>query len=402
MSELIYLDNHATTPLDPRVLERMMPYFTEHFGNAASRNHVFGWKAEEAVDAARGQVADLVGTSAREIIFTSGATESNNLAIFGVGEAYAKKGRHIVTQVTEHKAVLDPCAALAARGFEVTYLAVDSTGKVDPGAVADALRPETVLVSVMHVNNEIGTIQDIAAIGALCTDAGVLFHCDAAQGAGKLPIDVEAMRIDLLSLSAHKLYGPKGAGALYVRRKKPRVALVPLVYGGGHERGMRSGTLNVPAVVGLGAAASLAIDEMESDSQRICKLRDRLHAGLTAAIDGVTLNGPEAGRHPGNLNVCFAGVEAEALIMSLRMVAVSSGAACASATLEPSHVMRAIGVDAETTESSIRFGIGRFNTVEEIDCVIDLVVEKVNKLRELNPPGRSGRESSRRPGGRLH
>ena len=379
--EVVYLDHHATTPVDERVLTRMLPYFREAFGNAASRNHTYGWKAEEASEAARARVAKLIGGTTREIVFTSGATEANNLALFGVAAAYGDG--EIITQATEHKAVLDPCKVLAQRGFRVTTLPVDRYGLVDPGAVAEALTAETRIVSIMFVNNEIGTVQPIAEIGDLCRRAGALFHTDATQGVGVAPINVDAMGIDLLSLSGHKIYGPKGVGALYVRRKKPRVKLEPLLYGGGHERGLRSGTLNVPAVVGLGEACRILTEEMAADSLRVRALRDRLHERIGASTSGVVLNGHPELRHPGNLNLSFADVEAEALIMSMRGVAVSSGAACASATLEPSHVLRAIGLDEELAHGSIRFGLGRFNTETQIDAVADIVISKVPHVRRL-------------------
>lgn len=381
---MIYLDNHATTPVDPRVLERMLPYFTEHFGNAASRNHAYGWRAEEAADVARERVAELIGATGREIIFCSGATEANNLAILGAAEAYASKGKHLVTQATEHKAVLDPLRLLAKRGYSLTVLPVDAQGSVDPAAVRAAITDETILVSVMAVNNEIGTLQPVAEIGAVCKAAGVLFHTDAAQAAGRIPIAVERMGIDLLSLSGHKLYGPKGVGALYVRRRNPRVALRPLIHGGGHERGLRSGTLNVPGIVGLGEACHIAREEMAAESQRLAALRDRLWERLESRVDGISMNGHRTARHPGNLHVSFRGIEAEALIMGLREVAVSSGAACASATLEPSHVLRAIGLPEELARSSVRFGIGRFNTEAEVDRVASLVAEGVRQIREIN------------------
>lgn len=379
----IYMDHHATTPVDPRVLERMLPYFTEHFGNPASRSHGFGWRAEEAVEAARSRVAALLGATAQEIVFTSGATEANNLALMGVMEAYASKGNHLITQVTEHKAVLDVCQGLERRGVRVTYLPVDGAGRVDPQAVADAITPKTVLVSLMHVNNEVGTVQPLAAVGALCRARGVLLHSDVAQSVGKLPVDVQADCVDLASLSAHKLYGPKGVGALFVRRRDPRVQLVAQQLGGGHERNMRSGTLNVPGIVGLGEACRLALAEGAEESARLAALRDAL-AGKLLAVDGVTRNGDAQRCHPGNLHLSFAGVEGDGLLLSLRDVAVSSGSACTSVTLEPSYVLRAMKVPDELARASIRFGVGRHNTAEEIDHVAALVQEKLDKLRRTN------------------
>ena len=382
----LYMDNHATTPVDPRVLEAMLPYFTEKFGNAASRNHPFGWAAEAAVEAAREKIARLVGAdSPKEIVFTSGATESDNLAIKGVAEFYREKGNHIVTATTEHKAVLDPCKKLENRGVEVTYLKVSPDGRVDPEDVRKAITDRTILVSIMLANNEVGTIQPIAEIGAITRERGVLFHCDAVQGAGKIPFDVNAMKVDLASLSAHKMYGPKGIGALYVRRSKPRVRIEPILDGGGHERGMRSGTLNVPAIVGFGKAAEIAVAERESEAARVLALRERLHAHLRKQLDEIYLNGSPEHRLPGNLNVSFAFVEGEALMMAIKDVAVSSGSACTTASLEPSYVLRALGVGEELAHTSIRFGLGRFNTEEEVDYVGALVVEKVKKLREMSP-----------------
>jgi len=381
----IYLDNHATTPVDPRVLDAMLPYFTENFGNAASRSHVFGWRSEEAVAKARENVGKLIGASPKEIIFTSGATESDNLAIKGVAEYYQKKGKHIVTSSTEHKAVLDTCKALERRGYTVTYLSVDEYGRVSPDAVRDAITDETTLVSIMWANNEIGTLNDIKAIGRVCKEEGVLFHCDAVQGLGKLPFDVNDVQVDLVSITAHKMYGPKGVGALYVRRRSPRVRMVLQMDGGGHERGMRSGTLNVPGIVGLGTAAQLAAEELDQNLAHVTGLRERLHEGITRKLKDVFLNGHPVQRHPGNLNLSFAYVEGESLLMALKDVAVSSGSACTSASLEPSYVLRAIGVGDDLAHTSIRFGVGKFNTNEEIDYVIDLVVEKVNRLREMSP-----------------
>jgi cysteine desulfurase len=401
----IYLDNHATTRCDPRVVEAMLPFFSEHYGNAASRNHAFGWKADEAALAAREQVAELIGAAAKEIVFTSGATESDNLAIKGVAGMYRRHGDHFVTCVTEHHAVLDVCKRLEREGWKVTYLPVDSVGRVTAEQVAKALTPKTVLVSVMLANNEIGTIQPIAALGKLCKQRGVLLHTDAAQAVGKMPIDVEELGVDLLSMSAHKMYGPKGVGALYVRRRNPAVRLEPLFDGGGHERGMRSGTLPVPLIVGLGAAATLCQAELPTEPERLRRLRDRLFTRLTEEIDDVTLNGPSVGqgflpaegrrdgrqeclpheRLPNNLNVSFAQVHGEALLMALKSVAVSSGSACTSASVEPSYVLRALGVPDELAHASIRFGLGRFTTEEEIDFAADEVAKAVTKLRTLNP-----------------
>jgi cysteine desulfurase len=381
----IYMDNHATTQVDPRVLDAMLPYFQADFGNAASRNHVFGWKAEEAVEQAREQIARLIGASEKEIIFTSGATESNNLAIKGVAEFYQSKGDHIITAVTEHKAVLDSCKALERRGVRVTYLPVDKEGRVDPAEVEKAITDRTVLITIMLANNEVGTIHPVAEIGRIAHAKGVIFHCDAVQGVGKIPVDVEQMNIDLLSLTAHKIYGPKGVGALYVRRKNPRVRLTPLIDGGGHERGMRSGTLNVPGIAGLGKACEISREEMPAESQRILGLREQLHQRLDRELEAVFLNGSREHRLPGNLNVSFAYVEGESLLMGLKDVAVSSGSACTSASLEPSYVLRALGVGEDLAHTSIRFGIGRFNTAEEVDYVADLVIEKVKRLREMSP-----------------
>lgn len=380
---MIYLDHHATTPVDPQVLERMLPTFSQHFGNASSRNHAFGWRAEELVERARQEVAALIGATSREIVFTSGATEANNLAIWGVRAMGGGRKRHLITQATEHKSVLEPMGRLREEGFEVDVLKVDADGRVDPRDVEAALRPDTLLVSVMHVNNEIGTRQPIEAIGAICKRAGVLFHTDATQGLGKFPLNVQEAGVDLLSLSAHKMYGPKGVGALYIRRKDPRVTLAPQLVGGGHERGLRSGTLNVPGIVGLGEAAHLSRALLPEEPQRVLALRERLYQGVLARVSDVYLNGPVHDRHPGNLNVSFLGVEAEALIMAMRDVAVSSGAACASATLEPSHVLKAIGLEPARAHASIRFGIGRFTTESEIDEVIEKVAEKVAHVRAL-------------------
>jgi cysteine desulfurase len=430
----IYMDNHATTPLDPRVLEAMLPYLQEDFGNAASRNHAFGWKAEAAVEQARKQVAALIGASDKEIVFTSGATESDNLAIKGVVEFYKDKGDHIITLKTEHKAVLDTCkrlerirqerldelkqlrliqltgkpvsrdnltelsikhdldsdpvyrqwAELPTGGARVTYLDVEKDGRIDLKKLEAAMTDKTVLVSIMFANNEIGTVQPIAEIGKLCRERGVLFHCDAVQGIGKVPFNVEEMHVDLASVTAHKMYGPKGVGALYVRRK-PRVRIAPIIDGGGHERGMRSGTLNVSAIVGFGKAAEIARQEMADEATRLFRLREKLRKGIMEKLDLVTVNGSLEHRLPGSLNISFAYVEGEALMMAIKDVAVSSGSACTSASLEPSYVLRACGVDEEMAHSSIRFGLGRFNTEEEVDYVIKLMVDKVNRLREMSP-----------------
>lgn len=381
----IFMDNNSTTRLDPRVLDAMLPYLTEHFGNAASRSHVFGWRAEEAVDKGREQVAALIGASAKEIVFTSGATESDNLAIKGVAHQYASKGTHIITQTTEHKAVLDSCKVLEKQGFQVTYLPVDKYGLVDLDQLRDTITDKTTLVSIMWANNEIGTVQPIAEIGRLCHEKGVIFHCDAVQAIGKLPLNVDEACVDLLSISGHKIYGPKGVGALYVRRRQPRVRLVAEMDGGGHERGLRSGTLNVPGIVGLGAALEIAGREMHTEAAHTLALRQRLHAGIDARLKDAFLNGHPIHRLPGNLNISFAYVEGESLLMALKDVAVSSGSACTSASLEPSYVLHAIGVGDDLAHTSIRFGLGRFNTEEEVDYVIDLVCDKVERLRELSP-----------------
>jgi len=381
----IYMDNHATTRVDPRVLEAMLPYFTEKYGNAASRNHEFGWKAEEAVETARGQIARLIHSSPREIVFTSGATESDNLALKGVAEAYRAKGNHIITQATEHKAVLDTCKRLETSGCEVTYLPVAKDGRIDPGELRRAITPKTILISIMHANNEIGVLQPIEEIGKIAKEKSVIFHVDAAQSAGRIPIDVEKLGIDLLAISAHKIYGPKGVGALYVRRKNPRVELSPMIDGGGHERGMRSGTLNVPGIVGLGKACELCEKEMTAENERLRALRDNLKDAILSRLDDTSINGTMEQRLPNNLNLSFAGVEGDALLMGINDVAVSSGSACTSATLEPSYVLRALGVPEDLAHSSIRFGLGRFNTEEEVDYVAGRVVETVKRLRELSP-----------------
>ncbi|HET7753645.1 MAG TPA: IscS subfamily cysteine desulfurase [Anaeromyxobacteraceae bacterium] len=380
----IYMDYHATTPVDPRVLDAMLPYFREDFGNSSSRSHVFGWRAEEAVEGARAEIAALIGASPKEIVFTSGATESDNLALVGAARFHAGKGRHLVATRIEHKAVLDALAALERDGFEVTLVPVGASGIVDPDEVKRALRPDTIAVSIIHANNEVGTVQPIEEIGRVTRAAGALFHVDAAQGAGKIPLDVERAQVDLLSLSAHKMCGPKGIGALYVRRN-PRARIAPLFAGGGQERGLRPGTLNVPGIVGFGAAARLARAEMAEEAARVGALRDRLRDGILERIDGVTVNGALEPRLPGNLNVSFAGVEGEALLMSLRDVAVSSGSACTSGSLAPSYVLRALGVSDALAHASIRFGLGRFNTREEVDHVIDLLEAKVKRLREMAP-----------------
>jgi cysteine desulfurase len=382
----IYMDYHATTPVDPRVLEAMLPYFTDVFGNAASRNHVFGWRAEEAVEHARERVVALIGAeNPKEIVFTSGATESNNLALKGVAEFYREKGNHLITTVIEHKAVLDTCKRLEKEGFKVTYLPVDKYGMVDPEDVRKAITDRTILVSVMLANNEVGTIQPIGEIGKITREKGVLLHSDAVQGIGKIPFDVVKANVDLLSITAHKIYGPKGVGALYVRRSRPRVRLSAQMDGGGHERGNRSGTLNVPGIVGLGMAAEIMQREGADESTRILALRERLWKRLSEAIEDIHLNGHPAHRLPGNLNVAFAYVEGEAMMMAIKDVAVSSGSACTSASLEPSYVLRAMGVGEEMAHSSIRFGLGRFTTPEEVDYVADLVIDKVNKLRAMSP-----------------
>ncbi len=386
MSRVVYLDNHATTAVDRRVLDGMLPYFGERFGNAASRSHRFGWEAEEAVEAARGEIAALINAVPRDIVLTSGATESDNLAIKGVVEFHADHGDHVITAATEHKAVLDTCRALEKTGrARVTVLPVDRFGQVDPDDVRRALTPRTVLITLMHANNEIGTLHPIAAVGRIAKEAGVLFHCDAAQSIGKLPFDVDALGVDLVSMTAHKLYGPKGAGALWVRGKNPRVRLAPQMHGGGHERGMRSGTLNVPGTVGLGRACGLAQAEMAAETARVAQLRDRLHAGLKSRLEGLTLNGHPSERLPGNLNLSITGIEGDSLMAALPDVAVSSGSACTSATLEPSPVLRAIGVDDEAAHASIRFGVGRFNTEADIEYVVERVAQEVERLRALSP-----------------
>jgi len=387
----VYMDNHATTRVDPRVVQAMLPSFDSEFGNAASRTHSFGWRAEEAVTRARIQIARLIGADPKEIIFTSGATESDNLAIFGAFEALQSRGDHIVTGATEHHAVLDPVARLRLRGARVTVVPVDGHGRVDPDDVRRAITDRTVLVSLMFANNEVGTLHPVAAIGALCKEKGVLFHTDAAQAVGKVPVDVQALGIDLLSMSAHKVYGPKGIGALYVRRKNPRVTLEPIQFGGGHERGLRSGTLNVPGIVGCGEALRIAAAEMPEEASRLRVLRDRLHEGIVRRLADVTLNGHPVERLPHSLNLGFAYVEGEALMTALDDIAVSSGSACTSASKEPSHVLRAMGRSDDQVVTSIRFGLGRFNTREEVDYVVERVEGAINRLRAISPLHASAR-----------
>ncbi|MDP4220616.1 MAG: IscS subfamily cysteine desulfurase [Bacteroidota bacterium] len=386
----IYLDNNATTKLDPRVLEAMMPYFTEIYGNAASRNHVYGWKAEEGVDWARNTIAKYIGADEKEIVFTSGATESNNLAIKGVAEMYASKGNHIITCTTEHKAVLDTCKALERKGVQVTYMPVNKEGFINLDLLRESITDKTILVTIMHANNEIGVIQDIEAIGKICHEKGVLFHTDATQSIGKVPFDAQRMNVDLASMSGHKIYGPKGVGALYVRKKNPRVKLASQMDGGGHERGMRSGTLNVAGIVGLAKALELCITDMPVEVPRIQGMRDRLWKTLTKELDEIYINGPDPlekpqWRLPGNLNVSFAFVEGEAMMMGIKDIAVSSGSACTSASLEPSYILKALGVGEDLAHTSIRFGIGRFNTEEEIDYTAAEVIKAVRHLREMSP-----------------
>ena len=381
----IYMDNHATTRVDPRVVEAMLPYFSEIYGNAASRNHEFGWVAEQAVDLAREQVAKLIGATAKEIVITSGATESNNLAIKGVAEMYREKGNHIITQMTEHKCVLDTCKRLEKHGYRVTYLAPQTDGLVNVKELEAAMTPETILVSIMAANNEVGVLQPIREIGKLCHERGIIFHSDIAQAIGKVPINVIDDNIDLASISAHKIYGPKGVGALYVRRRNPRVQLVAQMDGGGHERGMRSGTLNVPGIVGMGKACELAGAEMAEESKRLFALRESLREQICSQLDEVYINGSMEHRLPGSLNISFAYVEGESLLMGINDIAVSSGSACTSATLEPSYVLKALGAGDELAHSSIRFGLGRFNTQAEVDYVAKKIVDVVRKLRELSP-----------------
>jgi cysteine desulfurase len=385
MQRPVYLDNHATTPVDPRVLDAMLPYFGPRFGNAASRSHSFGWEAEKAVELARKQVAALAGATPREIVFTSGATESDNLALKGVAQACRGRGRHIVTMATEHKAVLDPARRLEREGWRLTTLPPRPDGRIDLDQLRAAIEPDTVLVSVMYANNEIGVIQPVREIGAICRERGVAFHCDGAQAFGKLAIDVTRDAIDLMSVSAHKMYGPKGIGALYIRRGKPRIEMAPQMDGGGHEFGMRSGTLNVPAIVGFGAACGLCAEEMSAESARAGALRDRLKTGLETGLEDIRVNGSMEHRLPGNLNVSFGGVDGEALLMSIPDIALSTGSACSSASVEPSHVLRALDHGEALARSSLRFGIGRFNTEEEIDYAARRVVESVRRLRALSP-----------------
>ena len=381
----IYMDYHATTPVDPRVLEAMLPYFTQTFGNAASRNHPFGWEAEEAVEKARKQVADLIGANAKEVIFTSGATESNNLAIKGVAEMYREKGNHIITCVTEHKAVIDTCKKLEKQGYRVTYLPVQKDGRISLDDLRAAITDKTILITIMTANNEIGVVQPIAEIGAIAKEKGILFHTDAVQAVGKIPFSVTELKTDLVSLSGHKMYGPKGVGALYVRRRNPRVLLAEQISGGGHERGMRSGTLNVPGIVGLGKAAELCKAEMTSDAERLRQLRDYLNDALHKNLDEIYVNGSMEHRLPHNLNISFAYVEGESLLMGINDVAVSSGSACTSASLEPSYVLKALGAGDDLAHSSIRFGLGRWTTKEEVDYVIEKLTNVVQRLREMSP-----------------
>ena len=381
----IYMDNNATTPMDPRVLEVMLPYFCEKFGNAASRNHSFGWEAEKAVDTAREQLADLIGATAKEIVWTSGSTESNNLAIKGTAEMLKDKGRHIITAVHEHKAVLDPCKRLQREGFDVTWLKPGTDGIITAQQVAEAIRDDTILVTIMWANNEIGTINEVPEIGALCKEKGIIFHTDATQWVGKMPTDVEQAGVDLLSASGHKIYGPKGVGMLYVRRRRPRVRLSPIIEGGGHERGMRSGTLNVTGIVGFGAAAAICKEEMTDEAIRLKQLLDKLEQGIAGALDGCKVNGHAEKRLPGTSNISFAWVEGESLMMAIKEIAVSSGSACTSASLEPSYVLKSLGIGDDLAHSSLRFGLGRFNTDEQVDYTVEKVVAGVNKLREMSP-----------------
>ncbi len=381
----IYMDYHATTHVDPRVLDAMLHFFTQHFGNAASRNHSFGWEAEEAIDTARKQVADLIGANAKEVIFTSGATESNNLAIKGVAEMYREKGNHVITCVTEHKAVIDTCKKLEKMGYRVTYLPVQKDGRIDLDDLRSAITDKTILISIMAANNEIGVLQPVAEIGAIAKEKGIIFHTDAVQAVGKVPFNVNDAKADLVSMSAHKMYGPKGVGALYVRRRNPRVLLAEQINGGGHERGMRSGTLNVPGIVGLGRAAEICRTEMAVESERLRTLRDRLSEKLHANLDELYVNGSLEHRLPHNLNVSFAYVEGESLLMGINDVAVSSGSACTSASLEPSYVLKALGAGDDLAHSSIRFGLGRFTTAEEVDYVVEKLTTVVRRLREMSP-----------------
>jgi cysteine desulfurase len=381
----IYMDSHATTRTDPRVFEAMKPYFLEIYGNAASRNHEFGWEAEAAVDKARQQIAELIGASAKEIVFTSGATESNNLALKGVAQMYAERGNHIITQVTEHKAILDTCKRLEKEGVRVTYLPVQTNGLIDLDELRAAITDKTILISIMYANNEIGVVQPIQEIAKIAKEKGVLFHTDGVQAVGKIPVNVATDGIDLLSLSGHKLYGPKGVGALYVRRRNPRVQLTAQMDGGGHERGMRSGTLNVPGIVGLGEACAICMREMPEETKRMLFLRNKLQNKLLTELDEAYINGTMEHHLPHNLNISFAYVEGESLLMGINDIAVSSGSACTSATLEPSYVLKALGAGDDLAHSSIRFGLGRFNTEEEVDYVAAKVIDVVRKLRELSP-----------------
>jgi cysteine desulfurase len=381
----IYMDYHATTPVDPRVLEAMLPYFTENFGNPASRNHAFGWVAEEAVDKGRQQVADLIGAKPKEIIFTSGATEANNLAIKGVVEMYREKGNHVITCVTEHKAVIDTCKKLEKQGGRVTYLPVQKDGRIDLDELRAAITDKTILITIMTANNEIGVLQPVAEIGAIAKEKGILFHTDAVQAVGKVPFDVNQVKADLVSLTAHKMYGPKGVGALYVRRRNPRVLLAEQISGGGHERGMRSGTLNVPGIVGLGKAAEICQTDMVADTARLLALRERLNEKFHQNLDEIYINGSMEHRLPHNLNISFAYVEGESLLMGIADVAVSSGSACTSASLEPSYVLKALGAGDDLAHSSIRFGLGRWSTEEEVDYIVDKLTNVVRRLREMSP-----------------
>jgi cysteine desulfurase len=381
----IYMDYHATTPVDPRVVQAMLPYFTDHFGNAASRNHPFGWEAEEAVEKARKQVAELIGANAKEIVFTSGATESDNLAIKGVAEMYREKGNHIITCVTEHKAVIDTCKRLEKDGYRVTYLPVQKDGLINLDELRQAISDKTILISIMAANNEIGVVQPVAEIGAIAKEKGVIFHTDGVQAVGKIPFNVNDLKVDLVSISAHKMYGPKGVGALYVRRRNPRVLLSPQIDGGGHERGMRSGTLNVPGIVGFGKAAELCKQEMATDTARLLALRERLNKRLHDGLDEIYINGSVEHRLPHNLNISFAYVEGESLLMGINDVAVSSGSACTSASLEPSYVLKALGAGDDLAHSSIRFGLGRWTTEAEVDYVADKLINVVTRLREMSP-----------------
>ena len=385
MKQPIYLDYNATTPTDPRVVEAMLPFFTEIYGNAASRNHSFGWTAEEGVSKARNIIGEAIGATGKEIVFTSGATESDNMAVLGVAEFYHEKGKHIITSPIEHKAVVDPCQALEQKGYEITFLDVDEHGRIDLKQLEASIREDTVLVSLMAGNNEIGTLNPLTEIGQMTRERGVLFHCDATQGVGKIPIDVEAMNIDLLSMTAHKIYGPKGIGALYVRRKKPRVRVTPIMFGGGHERGFRSGTLNVPGIVGFGKAIELAMEEISSEAERQIGLRQHLYKRLTDELDYVFLNGHPTERLPNNLNLSFGYVEGESLMMGISEIAVSSGSACTSASLEPSYVLRSMGVGDDLAHSSVRFGFGRYTTMEEVNYAADKVIGAVKRLREMSP-----------------